>query len=60
MVKSIIKKVKTNIKEIHWPTKKEVFIDTIFTFSTTALLAILIMFWNIGVDKIVQWVLNVL
>ena len=60
MVKSIIKKVKTNIKEIHWPTKKAVLVDTVFTFSATVLLTILIMFWNLGIDKVVQWFLNIL
>lgn len=59
MVNKMIKKIKSNIKEIHWPTKKEVVVDTVFTLLSTTILTVLIMFWTMGIDKIVQLVLDI-
>lgn len=53
-----LKKCKSTFKGIHWPTKKQVFWDTILTMSITAILSVLIYFWTGAIEDIVTWVIN--
>ena len=53
---NIIKKAKVTLKEIHWPTKKEVIMDTLFTVIVTIILSLVILLWTSSIDAIVNWI----
>jgi preprotein translocase SecE subunit len=55
---NIIRKTKIILKEINWPTKKEVITDTLFTLGVTVVLSLLILLWTSGIDKMINWIIG--
>lgn len=54
----LIEKTKKTIKSVHWPSKKEVCADTLFTVITTVVLSVMIMLWTSGIDKVVNMIVS--
>ena len=57
-MKNVIIKAKNAIKEIKWPSKKEVFSDTVLTVVTSAVLSVMIYVWVMGIETIVNFIIS--
>ena len=57
-MKNRLIKAKNSIKEIRWPSKKEVLSDTVITVLTTAILSSLISVWVLGIETVVNFVIS--
>lgn len=57
---NLIKKAKASIGKIHWPSAKEIVIDTAFTVIVASVLAVLISLWLSGIEIIVNWAMSFL
>ena len=55
---SVILKAKTTVKEIHWPSFKNVAVNTIYVAVTATIFALLIKLWSIGIEAIVAEVIK--
>ena len=57
-MRNLIVKIKNSIGGIHWPSMKEIVSDTLFTVSTTAILAILVSGWMHVIEIVVDWAVS--
>ena len=55
---SKLKKFFKPVKGIHWPTKKQILADTIFTMVVAGGLTGLIFVWTRCLEEIVAWAAN--
>ena len=53
MKKSVILKAKTTVKEIHWPSFKNVVINTLYVAITASVVSCLIKLWSMGIETII-------
>lgn len=51
-----IGKIKNTIHGIHWPSKKEIFSNTMLTVSATSVLALAVSCWARAIELVVDWV----
>jgi len=54
----MLSKIKNTVREIHWPSRKELIGDTIFTIVTTIILSLTVSMWTTGIEYIVDWVIS--
>lgn len=55
---NIINKAKQSIKNIHWPAKKQIFADTMFSVITATILSLMISGWTQAIEYVVDWVVS--
>jgi preprotein translocase subunit SecE len=60
MMAKLIKKTKSSIGKIHWPSAKETVGDTAFTVIVASVLAVVISLWLSGIEIMVNWVMSLL
>lgn len=53
-----IGKIKNSVSGIHWPSRKEIVSDTLFTVMTTVVLVLLVYGWTSGIEHIMNWVVS--
>jgi preprotein translocase subunit SecE len=54
-----INKIISHVKDIHWPTKKVLLQDTMFTVSVAGILAIAILIWTSGIEYVIGWLASI-
>lgn len=60
MKNSVILKAKTTVREIHWPSPKNVLMNTLYVAITATVVSCLIKLWSIGIEAIVAEIINLL
>lgn len=58
MIKKLIGKLKHSVNGIHWPSKREVVSDTLFTVSVATVLSLMIVGWAYLIDCVVNWAVS--
>jgi preprotein translocase subunit SecE len=59
-MKKCIQKIKSSFASIHWPNKKNIVSDTIFTALVTLVVSVAILGWTTMIDTIVSFVVSLL
>lgn len=58
-MKNIFKEVKTELKQVKWPTWKEILNMTIYVLIICAIIALMMVALDLGFAKIRDWFLNI-
>ena len=53
-MKNAFKDLVATLKDLHWPSKKQVTLDTLFVTITATILSLMIFGWN----SCIEWVVN--
>ena len=56
-MKNAFKDLVATLKDLHWPSKKEITLDTLYVVITGVILSMMILGWNSCIESVVNTVL---